>query len=111
MTNCTSDEQVTVHAGASLLMEDSLTLGSSSSDMGASCLGEMKTTRCTFENNEGSSGVHVMGAEASAELVDCVIRKNGYGVYVTGGKAVRPCCGEAPSARTWTASTQEVTAR
>ena len=37
---------------------------------------DLKATRCTFEVNQ-QTGVFISGEHATAELVDCVIRRNG----------------------------------
>ena len=87
MKKCTSTgQEISVQEGASLVMEDTRTFGSSG--FGVTCLGDVKATRCTVEDN-GHTGVYVDGEEASAELVDFVIRKNGqHGVYVYESKVV-----------------------
>ena len=84
MTKCTSTgEQVTVEAGGRLVMEDSRIFGVSGS-YGVRCEGSVKATRCIVENNQ-SSGVVIWRERASAELVECVIRKNGQrGLFVFG---------------------------
>jgi len=52
----------------------------------AGTVSDLKATYCTAEDS-GSSGVELRGEQASAELVDCVIRKNeDQGVRVYGGK-------------------------
>jgi len=87
MTKCTSTgEQIGVEEGASLVMEDSRVFASSG--QGVYCTGDLQMTRCTVESN-ALSGVDVFGRQASAELVDCVIRKNTSSVmYVHAGTAV-----------------------
>jgi len=85
MAKCTSTGQA-IDAGASLVIEDSRVFGVRG--FGMNCSGEVKATRCTFEDN-GFSGTLVSGKQASAELVDCVIRKNGWeGLLMNGGKAM-----------------------
>ena len=79
MERCTIDGQVCdsnacVSKDASLTTVDSRVNGGA--DCAVICFGDLKATRCTFEDNE-DIGVFVCGAQASAELVDCVIRKNG----------------------------------
>ena len=49
--------------------------------------GYVKLTRCTVENNP-LRGVYIYEDLASAELVDCVIRKIGDGVVSVGSKVV-----------------------
>jgi len=78
MTKCTSTgRSIDVEPGASLVTEDTLVFGNSGwgGGGGVSCRGEMTATRCIVDDNR-STGVSVIGG--SAELVDCVIRKNGH---------------------------------
>ena len=81
MKKCTSTGgQIAVEEGTNLVMEDCRVFGNR--DWAVSCEGDVKATRCT-----SSIGVIVRGGHASAELVDCVIRKHKfYGVYVNEGK-------------------------
>jgi len=86
MTKCTSTgEYINVYEGASLVMEDSRVY--SNRHFGVVSYGDLKATRCTFEDS-GNVGVFVSGHHNSVQLVDCVIRKNGWdGVNVFQGKA------------------------
>ena len=85
MIRCTSTgEGIYVEEGASLVIEDSRVICCGS---GVDCKGKVKLTRCTIEENR-EIGVSVSGG--SAELVDCVIRKNGEdGVVADEGANVR----------------------
>ena len=80
MAKCTSTGQdIYVEEGVSSVMEDSRVFGGEDSlgggGNGVHCQGNMKATRCIIEENKGD-GVCIQGQEASAELVDCVIRTN-----------------------------------
>ena len=73
--------RIYVKRGARLFMEDSHVseLGNYGGEA-VRCEGEMTMTQCTVEGNSAAgvivhSYTYVIG-EASAELVDCVIRKN-----------------------------------
>ena len=91
MQQCTSTgSSIRVDEGASLDMEDCRIFGSRA--LGVHCDGKMRATRCTIEGN-ADHGVLVHGPQASAELVDCVIRSNGSaatdaGVCVRQGKVM-----------------------
>jgi len=97
MTKCTSaGNQIHVEQDASLVMDNGrvFSCGDSggSNSNGVRCDGNVKATRCTFEDN-GGVGVIVRGLregmKASGELVDCVFRKNALdGVIVYEGKVM-----------------------
>jgi len=75
MSKCASTgDVITVEEGARLAMEDTRVFRCGIG--GVDCCGKLKLTRCTVEDNS-YCGVLVGGEEASAELVHCVIRKNG----------------------------------
>ena len=97
MVKCTStatglNHSIEVHAGASLVMVDTRVSGCVKDEAvngdGLVCRGKMQLTRCTVEEN-GGTGIVAQGAldEATAELVDCVIRKNEDDGVVAGSRA------------------------
>ena len=85
MTKCTSTgEGIGIERGASLVMEDSRVFGSGGH--GVSCLGD-KLLRCMFEDN-AHNGVSCSVGHSVAELVDCVICKDGLLGLTSQGKIV-----------------------
>jgi len=79
MTKCTSTGTTVVQPRASLVMEDCRVFGSA--QWGVQCGGKLTATRCTVEDSGNAGtyhGVFVTDHVASAMLVDCVIRNNGY---------------------------------
>ena len=92
MTNCMSTASVDYHSSVrvlddtSLVMEDCLIFGSRYGS-GTDCRGNIKATRCTFEDNALDLG---SGDRAgTADLVNCTIKSNGEdGIYIHGRPSI-----------------------